>query len=629
VARLQKLQTLVQDVVENQPDLQRTRSFEGLTTSAVPLIMTANLYRRCDMAGFTTRPVIQGRRGVVTAGHYLAASAGFRIMEQGGNAIDAAAAMVFCLNLLEPQSNGIGGEVPTLIYSAQEKKVYAISGQGSAPQAMTIRWFHQNQIDLIPGDGLLPATIPAVVGTWAEALARFGTMSFAPVLQPAIDLAENGFPMYQNLYGSLAVSAQRFLQHYPSTAQVYLRDGKPPAVGEIFRNPDWANVLKRMVAAEERAQGRGRIAGIEAGRDAFYRGETAERIADFVANNTVPDATGRQNKGFMTYDDLAAWQAKIEEPATFNYRGYDVYKCPPWCQGPVFLQQLALLEGFDLKALGHNSPDYIHTWIECAKLAFADREAFYGDPDFDDVPLDLLLSKDYNDARRNLIGAEASHALRPSKGAHLHAPMNVAEDNRYARLHANDTTHCDAIDQWGNMVAATPSGGWIPSSPVIAGLGFCLGTRGQMFYLNPNRPNALQPRKRPRTTLTPSLAMKDGQPYMVFGTPGGDQQDQWTLQFFLNVVDFGMDLQEAIDAPSVHTTHFPSSFYPRPAQPGRIAVEGRIPEDVRKALEKRGHDVHVSGDWNHGRVLGIRINPHGVIEGAASPRSMMAYAVGW
>ncbi|MDW8366372.1 MAG: gamma-glutamyltransferase family protein [Abditibacteriales bacterium] len=586
------------------------------------------------MAGFTTRPVIQGRRGVVTAGHYLAAAVGFCILEQGGNAIDAAAAMVFCLNLLEPHNNGIGGEVPTLIYAAQERKVFAISGQGCAPKAMTIEWFHRSGIDLIPGDGLLPAMVPAVVGTWAEALARFGTMRFAQVLQPAIELAENGFPMYPDLHSALLLSARRFVDRYPATAQIYLRDGQPIGIGELVRNPDWANVLKRMVAAEERARGKGRIAGIEAARDDFYRGETAERIAAFVSENAVLDATGRANKGFMTYEDLATWQAKVEEPVTFHYRGYDVYKCPPWCQGPVFLQQLALLEGFDLAAMGHNSAEYLHTWIECAKLAFADREAYYGDPDFDDVPLDVLLSKDYNDARRNLISAEASRVLRPGGVrddalVHIHTVADVEEDNRYARLHANDTTHCDAIDQWGNMVAATPSGGWVQSSPVIPGLGFCLGTRGQMFYLNPKRPNALQPGKRPRTTLTPSLVTKNGQPAMVFGTPGGDQQDQWTLQFFLNVVEFGMDLQEAIDAPTVHTTHFPSSFYPRSAQPGRVVVEGRIPEQVRKELERRGHEVQVAGDWSNGRVLAIRINPHGVREGAASPRARVAYAIGW
>ncbi|MCG3149296.1 MAG: Glutathione hydrolase-like YwrD proenzyme [Verrucomicrobiae bacterium] len=549
-------------------------------------------------------------------------------MEQGGNAVDAAAAMVFCLNLVEPHYNGIGGEVPVLIYSARDKKVYAISGQGCAPQTMTIDWFQRHKLDLIPGDGLLPAMVPAVVGTWAEAVARFGTMRFAQILQPALELAETGYPVYPDLRGGLAYNARRISEHYPATAQIYLRNGTPPAVGELLRNPDWAQVLKRMIAAEKRVQGR--VAGIEAACADFYRGETAQRIAEFVANTAVPDETGQPHTGFLTTADLAGWHATVEEPASFNYRGYDVYKCPPWSQGPVFLQQLAILQGYDLPALGHNSSAYIHTWIECAKLAFADREAYYGDPNFDKVPLELLLSEKYNAERRQLIGAHASRELRPGNPpAYLHAPQDVAADNHSARVHANDTTHCDAIDQWGNMVAATPSGGWIQSSPVIPGLGFCLGTRGQMFYLNPKRPNALQPGKRPRTTLTPSLVTKDGQPYMVFGTPGGDQQDQWTLQFFLNVVEFGMDLQEAIDAPTIHTTHFPSSFHPRPAEPNRMYVEERIAPAIRQELTARGHNVGVTGAWSNGRVLAIRINQHGTLEGAASPRAMMAYALGW
>ena len=590
---------------------------------------------RTSMSGFTTRPVIRGTRGVVAAGHYLAATAGFRIMEQGGNAVDAAASTVFCLCLIEPQNCGIGGEVPALIYSAKEKKVWALSGQGCAPQDMTIDWFRRNQIDLIPGDGLLPAMVPAVVGSMAEALARFGTMTFAQVLQPAIELAEEGFPVYEGMRDQIAANAGRFQQTYPSTASLYLKDGQPPEAGDLFGNPDWAQMLRRLCEAEKHALGRSRIAGIEAARDEFYKGETAARIADFVAAHAVTDGTGRPNKGFLTRGDLSRWQAKLEEPVTYRYRGYDVCKCPPWSQGPVFLQQLALLEGFDLKGQGHNSADYLHTLIECAKLAFADREAYYGDPDFDQVPMAVLLSSEYNAARRALVGAESSLELRPGdarggKGpVRLHDPANVEADNAYAREHAHDTTHCDVIDRWGNMVSATPSGGWIQSSPVIPGLGFPLGTRGQMFFLNPDRPNALAPGKRPRTTLTPSLALVDGRPGMAFGTPGGDQQDQWTLQFFLNVVEFGMDLQEAIDAPTVHTAHFPSSFYPRACQLNVLAAEGRIPEGVRQELAGRGHDVRPGGDWEHGRVTAVRMNPSGVIEGAASPRSAMAYAMGW
>ncbi|MBC8230322.1 gamma-glutamyltransferase family protein [bacterium] len=599
------------------------------------------------MPVFTTRPIIMGTRGVVTSGHYLATAAGFRIMEQGGNAIDAAAAMCFCLNLLEPQSNGIGGEAPTLVYSAREKKAFAISGMGWSPKAFTIEWCRKQGIDLIPGDGYLPACVPATVDTWATAVARFGTMHFAQILQPAIELAENGFPVYDRLHNSLAGSVQKFTELYPTTGEVYCPNGQAPETGEIFRNPDWAGMLKLMCSAEEAAMHKGRIAGIEAARDVFYKGEIAERIIDFITHHPVKDASGAAHTGLLSYEDMANWHATVEEPVTFNYRGLDVYKCPSWTQGPVFLQQLAILEGFDLKAMEHNSADYLHTWVECAKLAFADREAYYGDPLLDDVPFDTLLSKDYAEKRRNLINTEASREMRPGdvgRGFPSYATLDVAEDNRRAlevaaresqdlglgHAHVGDTTHLDAVDSEGNMVASTPSGGWIGSSPVIKGLGFPIGTRGQMFYLNPKRPNALAPRKRPRATLTPSLVTKDGEPLMVFGTPGGDCQDQWTLQFFLNYVDFGMNIQEALDAPTVHSVHFPSSFYPRVAYPGRVVVEEDISPEVIKELERRGHEVVVTGKWSNGKVMGIRYDKaHGVILGGVSPKGNIGYALGW
>lgn len=599
------------------------------------------------MPGFTTRPAVMGRRGVVTSGHYLGTAAGFRIMEQGGNAIDAAAAMCFCLNLLEPQSNGIGGEVPTLIYSAQEQKAYAISGMGWSPKGFTIQWCREHGIDLIPGDGYLPACVPSVVGTWALALARWGTMSFSQVLQPAIELAETGFPMYVGLHESLQANAREFIELYPTTGQIYMPDGRVPEVGEIARNPEWAGVLRLMCQAERDAQRRGRIAGIEAARDVFYKGEIAERITDFMSSNPVEDASGTAHTGLLTYEDLAEWEATAEAPVAYQYRGFTVLKCPTWTQGPVFLQQLALLEGFDLQAMGHNSAEYLHTVIECAKLAFADREAYYGDPRFDNVPLDVLLSPEYAEARRALISCEASRQLRPGdtgRGTPTYATLDVLADNRRAlevsgrtvrdlglgHAHVGDTTHLDAVDQQGNMVAATPSGGWLGSSPVIAGLGFPLGTRGQMFYLNPDRPNALQPRKRPRATLTPSLVLKGNQPLMVFGTPGGDCQDQWTLQFFLNHVEFGMGLQEALDAPTVHSVHFPSSFYPRAACPGRMYAEGRIPQEVIAELEKRGHEVIVTDGWVNGKTMAIRYDSeHGTIQGAVAPKGIIGYALAW
>jgi gamma-glutamyltranspeptidase/glutathione hydrolase len=588
-----------------------------------------------------------GTRGVVTSGHYLASAAGFRIMEQGGNAVDAAAAMCFCLNLLEPHQNGVGGEVPVLIYSPSEQKAFAVCGLGWSPQAFTIQWCRENNIDLIPGDGYLPACVPAVVGTWATAIARFGTMSFAQVLHPAIELAENGFPVYGALHDHLVANLHRYTEVYPTTGELYCPRGRVPEVGEVFSNPAYAGMLRSICLAEAAARTRGRVAGIEAGCDAFYRGEIAEKISDYIAGHPVEDATGAAQAGLLSYDDIAEWYATVEQPVRFTYRGLDVNKCPPWTQGPVFLQQLAILEGFDLGAMGHNSAEYLHTWIESAKLAFADREAYYGDPRFDDVPLHALLSQEYADQRRGLIGTEASHALRPGdvgRGVPAYATFDVLADNRRALDvggrplrdlcqkygHVGDTTHLDAVDRQGTMVAATPSGGWIGSSPVIPNLGFPLGTRGQMFYLNPDRPNALAPRKRPRATLTPTLVTRRGEPYMVFGTRGGDAQDQWTLQFFLNIVDFGMNVQEASDAPTVYSLHFPESFFPRKAHPGRVGVEGRVPREVVAELESRGHEIRLEADWAHGNVMGIQFDAaRGVIRGGASASGLTAYALGW
>jgi gamma-glutamyltranspeptidase/glutathione hydrolase len=609
------------------------------------------------MTNFTTRPVIMGTRGVVTSGHYLASAAGFRIMEQGGNAIDAAAAMCFALNLLEPQNNSTGGEVPTLIYSAKEKKTYAVSGQGWSPAAFTIDWCRANGVDMIPGDGYLPACVPAVVDTWAVALAHFGTMSFAQVLQPTIELAEFGFPIYESLHNYLLANRQKFFERYPSTAALYYPHGAAPETGEVWRNPDYAGMLKELVAAEGAVKGKGRIAGLEAARDTFYKGEIAHRIVDFISQNPVIDATGVARTGLLTVDDFAKWYGAIEEPVSVNYRGLDVYKCPAWTQGPVFLQQLTLLEGFDLAAMGHNSADYLHTVVECAKLAFADREAYYGDPIFDNVPMEVLLSKEYAAQRRTLIEATASRELRPGDAGHgipAYATMDVLADNRralqvthptgsYARgnmddmpddlrvkAHLGDTTHLDAMDRAGNMVASTPSGGWIGTSPVIPGCGFPLGTRGQMFYLNAARPNALKPHKRPRATLTPSLVTRNGEPWMVFGTPGGDSQDQWTLQLFLNVVDFGMNIQEALDAPTVDSVHFPSSFYPREAFPARLSAENRIAPDVIAELRRRGHVVGLVDGWANGKCMGIRYDrDRGVILGGAAAKGNVGYAIGW
>ena len=363
-------------------------------------------------------------------------------------------------------------------------------------------------------------------------------------------------------------------------------------------------------------------------------------------SNAIRDASGKKNRGLLTVEDFAAWKPKIDMAVTINYHGLDVYKCGPWTQGPVFLQQLRLLEGFDLKKLGHNSADYIHTVIEAAKLAFADRERFYTDPDMAATPLEMLLSKEYAAERRKLIDSrKASLEMRPGHGpksnpedppsrkkSEIRNPKSEVRNATADDSGSNydfDTTHTCAADIHGNMMAATTSGGWIPSSPVIPGLGFPMGTRGQMFYLDPHHASALVPRKRPRTTLTPSLVLKDGKPWMVFGTPGGDQQDQWTLEFFLNYVDFDMNLQEAIDAATFHSIHFPSSFYPHDAKAGGLVVEGRIPEATINELRARGHKVQKAGNWANGKVMAVRLDQkNGVLSGAVSPRGQIGYVTG-
>jgi gamma-glutamyltranspeptidase/glutathione hydrolase len=569
-----------------------------------------------------------GTHGIICSGHYLAARAGQRMFDKGGNAIDACVASGYALNLLEPHNNGLGGEVPILVYSAKEKKPFAISGQGFIGEKATVDWFRKAGITLIPGDGFLPACVPAAFGSWATALMRFGTLRLKDVLEPVIDYAASGFPVYAGLRGALTRLARRFREEWPSSAAVYLPDGNVPAVGSVHKNPDWAATVKKAVEVETREARRGREAAIQAAIDWWYKGEVAETIVDFMHKTPIRDASGKKNTGLLTKDDFAAWQPAIDEPPSVDFHGITVCKCGPWTQGPVFLQHLRLLEGFDLEKLGHNSAAYIHTVVEAAKLAFADRERFYGDPKFVDVPLKMLLSKDYADERRKLIDPKkASLEMRPGHGPKSE-PEEAAVPPGYD-VHRADTTHTCAADKHGNMMAATCSGGWIPSSPVVPGLGFPMGTRGQMFWLDPHQAAALQPRKRPRTTLTPSLARKDGKPLMVFGTPGGDQQDQWTFQFFLNHVVFGMNLQAAIDAPTFHSTHFPSSFYPRGAVAGGLVLEGRIPEATRKELEARGHKVRVTGDWANGKVMAAKLDDqHGVVSGAVSPRGQIGYVMG-
>ena len=580
------------------------------------------------------RPTLMSTRGMISTEHYLSAEAGMQLLRAGGNAFDAAVAAALAEGVLNPHMHTFGGELSALAYSAADKKVFSINGNTVAPKAATLEWFQQQGMRLIPGRGVLAAGPCAAPDAFISALQRFGTRSFAQVVAPALELAENGFPMHSALRGpapaylnmdfSIAGNAEHFRQHWPSSAKVYLPGGHLPEVGQVMTNPDLARTFRRLMAAEEQAGG-DRLDGLAAARAEFYEGSIAQTIA----------AHAKAQGGLLSAEDLADFHIQIEEPTTLNYRGYDVYKCGPWSQGPVFLQQLALLEGFDLKGMGLNSADYIHTVTEAAKLAFADREQYYGDPNFTDVPLAGLLSKDYASSRRELIDAgQVSFEQRPGN-PRTGAALLEGEDIFAARNWGPGTVYVAVIDKDRNMASFTPSGAWIPSSPVMDGLGFPLGTRVQTFFLDATHPNALVPGKRPRTTLTPTLVMRDGRPCMVFGTPGGDQQDQWTLQFFLAAADFELEVQDAIEAPRFSTSHFPNSFYPHNCVPGLLRVEDRIPEAIRNELKARGHRLQVNPAWSEGDVLGIRIDARqGTLYGGADVRGeqskrMPSHIVGW
>ena len=569
-----------------------------------------------------TRPVIMGTRGCVASSHYLATEAGFEIILAGGNAIDAAVATGLALHVVEPHMNGIGGEAPIVLYSAKERRTFAISGQGTAPRAATSDYFRKERIDLIPGDGFLPVTVPASFDVWITCLSRFGSMTLQQVIQPALRLAMEGFPVYPTLRENIRKHSQRFFKEWPATARIFLPNRKVPEVGEVLKQADLARTLGNLADAEK-SGGNDRVAGLSAARALFYSGDIAHAIVEFATTHPSMDATGKPHTSLISLDDLAEYESRVEETAKVDYAGLTVHKCGPWSQGPVFLQQLRLLEGYDLKSLGHNSADYIHVVTEATKLAFADRERFYGDPLFADVPLKKLLSKSYADARRMLIRMKKA-SLKPHPGEGSRIP-----DRKARGRSEGDTTHLDTVDADGNMVSATPSGGWIWSSPVIEGLGFPLGTRGQMFSLEPSHPNCIAPRKRPRTTLSPTLVASDDRPLMAFGTPGGDQQDQWTLQFFLNFIEFGMNVQAAIDAPTFHSSHFPSSFYPRDSHPGRLHLESRIPPQTVRELRRRGHKIVMEEDWSNGRVTAVHYNWQSkVMSAAASSRYQTAYALG-
>ena len=583
---------------------------------------------------FTTRPELRGTFGMVSSTHWLASATGMSILERGGNAFDAAVAAGLTLQVVEPHLNGPGGEVPIILFDERADDVVVVDGQGPAPAAATIDAYRALGIDLIPGTGFLAACVPGSFGAWMLLLERFGTMTLRDVFEDAIGYAFSGYPLVPRIASAIASVEDLFRTEWTTSAATYLPGGQVPVAGELFWNRDLAATYRRIVDEATRSSS-DRASQIEHARRAFYDGFVAEAIAGFVTTEVL-DVTGERHRGLLTGDDLSSWHAGTESSVSSTFEDFQVHKAGPWTQGPVFLQQLALLAGFDLRAMGHNSADYIHTVIECAKLAFADREAFYGDPKFADVPLDGLLDRSYAAERRGLVGDTASFELRPGspggRAPQLPPPTGMG-DMTPAHLTGageptrGDTCHVDVVDRWGNMVAATPSGGWLQSSPVVPSLGFCLGTRAQMFWLTEGLPNSLEPRKRPRTTLTPSLAFRDGSPYMAFGTPGGDTQDQWSLIFFLSHALFGMDLQAAIDAPMFHTDHFPSSFYPRRANPGQMAIESRGGDEVIAELRRRGHEVIVEEPWSLGRLCAVATEGE-LLKAGANPRGMQGYAIG-
>src|SRR5579862_377841 len=579
---------------------------------------------------FTTRPELRGSFGMVATTHWLASSVGIAVLERGGNAFDAAVAAGLTLQVVEPHLNGPGGDLPALLWSAERGEATVLCAQGPAPERATVSHYRTTLgLDLIPGTGLLAAVVPGAFDGWMLMLRDFGTMSLRDTMAYAIGYAEHGYSVLPGMASAIEQVADLFRRDWTTSAAVYLPTPKPFAT---FRNPALAATYGRIVNEAE-AAGRDRDAQIDHARRAFSGGFVAESLVKDTTTTEWMDSSGRRHGGLLSEDDLSSWEASYEQPVSVDYRGLSVLKGGPWSQAPVFLQQLMLLNEFDLGALGFLTDAYVHTVVECAKLAFADREAWYGDPRFVDVPLKTLLSREYATARAQLVGENPVAELRPGspdgRKPHLVEPtpdqgaaLGVGEPTR------GDTCHLDIVDRWGNVVSATPSGGWLWGSPIVPTLGFCLGTRAQMFWLDEHHPNALAPRKRPRTTLSPTLVLRDGAPYLALGTPGGDFQDQWTLQVFLAHVLFGLDLQAAVDAPSFQTEAFPSSFYPRASRPRHLSVEERLDQSAIDALRKRGHDVEVTAAWSHNHVTAVGRETDGTLKAAASPRRMQAYAVG-
>jgi gamma-glutamyltranspeptidase/glutathione hydrolase len=594
-----------------------------------------------------TRPELHGTFGMVSSTHYLASAAGMAVLESGGNAFDAAAAIGFALQVVEPHLNGPGGDM-TLMFTDPGGSPALLCGQGPAPAAATIAHYRALGLDMIPGSGHLAAAIPGSTASWLTLLRDRGSKSLSDVLQYAIGYAETGIPVLPSIARTIGAVAQLFRDDWNTSAAVYLPDNQVPAAGSVLRNPTLGQFYRRLLAAAP--TGSGREAGIDAALQAWSQGFVAEAVDSFVGVAQL-DSSGSRHPGVLTGADLAGWLPSYEAPVSARFGDWTVFKSDAWGQGPVLLQQLRLLEhlGVTPGAAPGDPVDLVHLAVEAAKLAFADREAWYGDSA--PVPLADLLSDAYTAQRAGQVGPAASFDLRPGRpggriprlpssfghsvpvsgeaAAGLGEPT-VARDGRTN----GDTCHLDVVDRWGAMVAATPSGGWLQSSPVIPSLGFGLGTRLQMMTLEADLPSSLAPGRRPRTTLSPSMAGRGGAVELAFGTPGGDQQDQWQLGFLLrllvtNGAGADLDLQRAIDGPSWHSTHFPSSFYPREAFPGQLVVEDRFSERTLAELSRRGHGVVVSGSWTLGRMCAVGRDPGtGRLRAAADPRGGQAYAAG-
>jgi len=557
-------------------------------------------------------PPVRGTHEMVGAANNLEVEAGFRILTQGGNAIDAGVGTVLAAAVTEQSRFGLGGEMPLLV-KLTGKPVVAISGIGTAPAKATVEFYQSRQPEPweeesnkppIPVYGMRAAPLPGVFDGLILALSRYGTLSFAQVVAPAIEYT-GGFPIAEE-FASFIRSYQRILELWPASKDFFMPGGVPPERGTILREPTLGKTLRALVAVEKKTPG-SRAVKLRAVRDYFYKGALARQLATF----------SEHNGGLITYRDLAGFHAETDKPRSTTYRGYEVVKPGFWTQGPVMIETLNLLEGYDLRSMGHNSPDYLHTVVEAVKLAFADRDRYYGDPKFSHIPEEILLSKDYAADRRKLI--DPAHASMEHRPGTFGGPLPMEKVSTASIWPAHDTTCVNVVDRHGNVFSATPSGAWLPS--VIAGAtGIPFSSRMQSFVMTPGHPNQLAPGKRPRVTLSPTIVLKDGKPFLALSTPGGDNQDQALLQVLLNIIEFGMSPQEAVEAPRFQTEHFYSSFGNHEFTPGKLNLESRIPKATADKLTALGHAVTLSGEWSNSSAPTVIKISDGVLDGGADPR---------